>query len=142
MSQTSNALQTQMNTQLPPWLDPKNAVSPPQPTRKHKWIHFDLGQDDPDYAILKCPVCGFDYNHLTAVEVRGGIGHIEGVGTRIDASGTRVFGTHVNRGVAIDLEFSGECGHDYVYTLEFYKGQIQISQREMPGTLKSAIWRD
>ena len=91
---------------------------------------------------MKCPVCGFDYNHLTAVEVRGGIGRIEGIGTRIDSSGTCVFGTRVNRGVAIDLEFSGECGHDYIYTLEFYKGKMEVSQREMPGTRKTAIWRD
>lgn len=142
MLETSNTLQTQTNNQLPPWLDPKNMVSDQPPTHKHKWIHIDLDQYDSNYAILQCPVCGFDYNHLTAVEVRGGIGHREGVGTRIDASGTRVFGTHVNRGVAVDLEFSCENGHDYTYTLEFHKGKIQVSQRETPGTMQCALWRD
>ena len=139
MSETSTDLQTETDKQLQPWLDPKNVVPP---TRKYKWVRIDLDQNDSEYVILKCPVCGFDYNHLTAVEVRGGIGRIEGVGTRIDASGTRVFGTHVRRGVAVDLEFSCENGHDYVYTLEFYKGQMEVRQCEMPGTLQSAIWRD
>ncbi|MCL2118080.1 MAG: hypothetical protein FWH27_06590 [Planctomycetaceae bacterium] len=114
----------------------------PPPRRKCKRIHIDLEDGYNDYAVLKCPVCGFEYNHLTGVEVRGGIGRREGIGTRIDATGTRIFGTCVDRGVAVDLEFSGECGHDFTYTLEFHKGQMQVSQREMPGTLKSAIWRD
>ena len=140
MLETTNT--TPSHEQLPPWLDPKNVVSNLPPVRKYKWIHIDLEQDSTAYAMLKCPVCGFDYNHLTAVEVRGGIGRIEGVGTRIDASGTRVFETYVNRSVAIDLEFSCEDGHDYTYTLEFYKGQMQVSQREMPGTNRHALWRN
>ena len=137
MSQTST-LPTPANETLPPWHSPVLAL----PRRKCKRIHIDLEDGYNDYAVLKCPVCGFEYNHLTGVEVRGGIGRMEGVGTRIDATGTRIFGAVVDRGVVVDLEFSGECGHDFTYTLEFHKGQMQVSQHEMPGTYKRALWRD
>lgn len=136
MSQTSNASQTQTNEQLPPWLRPNRPMT--------KRVRLDLEQDDRDeYAVLKCPACGFNYNHLTAVEVRGGIGYsLKGVGTRIDCTGTKIFHASVGRGVAIDLVFSCENGHDYTYTLEFYKGQMEVRQREMPGTMQCALWRD
>ncbi|MCL2349446.1 MAG: hypothetical protein FWC50_14440 [Planctomycetaceae bacterium] len=126
MSESSNILPTEPKALLP-WLNPKNVVS--SPTSKYKRVHVDPDQDRP---ILKCPVCGYEYNHLAAVEVRGRIGPLVGVGTRIDAAGTSVFHTPARLGFAVDLEFSGECGHDFIYTLEFYKGQILVSQREMP----------
>ena len=128
MSQTQNTT----NPIIPPWENP--------PIRKR--VHIDLEQDAPDYAKLKCPVCGFDHSQLTGVEVRGGIGPLAGVGTRVDASGTTVFHSHVGRGVAVDLEFSCEDGHNYVYTFEFHKGQIEVTQHERPGALKPSIWRD
>ena len=115
---------------LPPWVAPKDAkdvVASPFPQHKH----IAPKQGTPN-AILKCPVCGYEYNHLTAVEVRGRIGPLAGVGTRIDAAGTSVFHSPVRHCSAVDLEFSGECGHKFIYTLELYKGQIFVSLREMP----------
>ena len=112
--------------ELPPWHDPKNDLPP----RK---VHIDLEQHTPDHAILKCPVCGYEYNHLSVIEVRGKIGQLAGVATRIDAAGTSVFHSHVRNGFGVDLEFSGECGHNFTYTLEFNKGRILVYQRERPG---------
>ncbi len=132
MSQKPRPFPQPPTPQAPPW------VTPPTITP----VRIDLEQDTPDYANLKCPVCGFHHSQLTGVEVRGGIGPCEGVGTRVDGSGTRVFYTPVKRGVAVDIEFSGECGHEYVYTFEFHEGQIHVSQRSRPGPLKPSIWRD
>ena len=118
---------------LPPWVDPKDAkdVVTDLPTPQHKQVHINLEQRQ-DYAILKCPVCGHEYNHLTAVEVRGKAGPFFEVGTRIDAAGTSVFHSPASHGNGVDLEFLGECGHKFIYTLDFIKGHVLVTQREMP----------
>ena len=112
---------TALQTLLP---SHKNRLLPSIPA--HERVPIDLEQDRTTPAVLKCPVCGHEYNSLDAIEVRGSL---VGVGTRIDAAGTRVFHSPFKHGFAVDLEFSGKCGHDFIYTLEFSQGQIFVSQR-------------
>ncbi len=97
-----------------------------------------------DYASIKCPVCGHENVAPTSVNVVGGIGSRDGIGTRIDASGTAVYATSTfGRGVQIELTFSCECQHVFVYELRFHKGQTHLRQREYPFFESgSVIWRD
>ena len=97
-----------------------------------------------DYATLTCPVCGHENVAPTTVNVIGGIGTTSGIGTRVDASGTAVYATPTfGRGVQIELTFSCEHQHVFVYKFHFHKGQTLVEQREYPFFEdKSVIWRD
>lgn len=108
-----------------------------------KPIEFNLEQYG-EYASLKCPVCGHENVTPTSVNVIGGIGKRDGIATRIDASGTAIYGaTPIERGVQIELTFSCECQHVFVYEFRFHKGQTLLSLREYPFFENaSVIWRD
>ena len=141
MSQTTNTT-TDAESSLSVNSQNRSAIPGTAPfvqNRKQSLFNFHEDYDD---AVLQCPVCGHEHSQLAAVEVRGGIGEVAGLGVRIDGSGLKTMKAHVGRGVAVDIELSCECGHDYVYTFEFYKGQIQVSRSERPGTRRHSIWRD
>jgi len=109
-----------------------------------KPIMINLGEQHGDYATLACPICGHENVAPTSVDVIGGIGNVSGLGTRVDASGTAVYATDTfGRGVQIELTFSCECQHVFVYELRFHKGQTHLRLREYPFfEYKSVIWRD
>jgi hypothetical protein len=110
---------------------------------KEKPITINLEQYG-DYAALTCPVCGHANVAPTQVNVIGGIGETDGIGTRVDASGTAIYATPTfGRGVQIELTFSCECQHSFVYELRFHKGQTHLRLREYPFFENgSVIWRD
>ena len=108
-----------------------------------KPVTFDLEQCG-NYVSLKCPICGFNYVAPTDVKVIGGIGNISGIGTHIDAAGTNVYATPaIDRGVLIELTFSCEGGHAFVYEFHFHKGETHIRLKECSNSAnKYVIWRD
>jgi hypothetical protein len=66
--------------------------------------------------LLKCPVCGFDYNHFqNASYVHSN-----------DKSGSAWMG----RGDLIRLTFRAECGHHWSLCLGYHKGQIFVYAEE------------
>lgn len=84
-------------------------------------FHSDSGGDLDEPLTLICPVCGFDYNHLTGATVEVGEDHGNGYAHRPHAF----------------LEFRCENGHDW--NLMFYniKGHMEVTanedEKEEPG---------
>lgn len=122
MSEPSKHSLTTSNEQ-PPW----NKQPSPFPSQT---VQGDPKQVKPNcITTLRCPVCGYGYNRPMSVEVHG---MFAGTGTRIDAAGTKVFHAPPRRGITVDLEFYGECGHAFLVTYEFQQGQTLMTLREKP----------
>lgn len=109
---------------------------------KDRNIIFDLDQHG-HYAALKCPICGFDYVAPVCVTTLGGINHQDSIGTRIDASGVSIFERgNEGRGVKIEMKFTCECQHSFIYAFHFHKGQTHITLEEYPYSDQKVIWRN
>lgn len=103
-------------------------------------------------AMVKCPVCGFDYAHPVRVEVDPFVTGRKVVVTHGDSAVVDSTG-HIGRGVNIRVGFDGECGHSWCLSINFHKGQTDVTvlspdeggiESEKNGELhmRPVIWRD
>ncbi len=101
-------------------------------------IHMDADSD-----VLRCPACGYEYNHpIRVVTNRGGVVDIiEGW----EDSPRHIQATPTRRGSSIWLEFICECDHVWAIQFQFHKGQVftkTLSRGMMRFEDVSEFWRD
>jgi hypothetical protein len=88
------------------------SVSPDLP-----WLHKDESWASPPpealgaLFLLKCPACGFNYNHILKAE---------------EIDGEDSYRAWMGRGDMIMVKFSGECGHEWSLRIGFHKGESFI----------------
>ena len=68
---------------------------------------------------IKCPVCGFDFVHLS--------------GDMLYMPGGDAYLNRIVRGDVIAITMHGECGHHFILTLGEHKGQIFIQTHRYEG---------
>jgi len=90
-------------------------------------------------AILCCPVCGFNYVHIGAVEVRQGKTMAVSAGDRTEVLGND---RPWNKGSQITINLWCENYHGFSYTLKFHKGNTTLAlvAGDAPFPNKS-LWR-
>jgi len=95
-----------------------------------------------------CPVCGFEYNHFLSVKVIAPhhntiniVGSNEVKLTKYEPTGT--FTSNV-RGTEIQIEYSCENGHHWIFAQFFYKGTIETKIIQLPELEEEydSLWRD
>jgi len=97
-----------------------------------------------DQACLKCPFCGFEYNHPTRVRVVQKPLAVEVTADNVIVREGEVGG--YGRGSTIELEFYCENGHLWTLEMHFHKGIVFLEAiGEEVDPLKAEIkefWRD
>jgi len=89
---------------------------------------------------LTCPVCGFDYLHITALSC---LRHADE--TTITKEGTIVKEAQNDmRGVRITIQYLCENGHAGRITLQFHKGNVYMAHEilPLPKECPADIWRN
>ncbi|RLG82340.1 MAG: hypothetical protein DRO40_07865 [Thermoprotei archaeon] len=96
-----------------------------------------------DQACLKCPFCGFEYNHPTRVRVLQKPLAVEVTADNVIVREGEVGG--YGRGSTIELEFYCENGHLWTLEMHFHKGIVFLEAVGKEVDLKAGIkefWRD
>ncbi|HDZ21964.1 MAG TPA: hypothetical protein ENH78_11790 [Phycisphaerae bacterium] len=94
-------------------------------------------------TLLACPVCGGSNIHPVRLDCispgqRNGCVTIDSNGVAIDPRYPPA-----GRGVRIELAFSCEDGHEFVYALQFHKGSTEVvSHTRDIHSSHETIWRD
>ena len=100
---------------------------------------------DDTEATLCCPICGFDFIHIGAVEVEQG--HVKVISKKdhVEVSHSNRHQTY--RGSQVTIKFFCESGHEFAYQFAFHKGNTSI---KLAGKLLDphdfgnggTLWRD
>ena len=89
-------------------MEPLNAVFAPESE--------SLGCYGTDETTLKCPVCGYDYNHVAEPVIQP----------------TDDYDFWAGRGTLVSLPFWCENGHKYLLCFGFHKGNITTFWKRLP----------
>ena len=97
---------------------------------------------------LICPVCGFEYVHITKVQaqpVGPGMHCVTATGRGVNVSTLSRPGG-LGRGNDVVLTFQCECSHEFTYTFGFHKGQtpfeLKVRELESVDEFCGTLWRD
>lgn len=100
----------------------------------------------PDFEVLLCPVCGFEYIHPISVRIATGE-----YDTIIDQDGQRTVWkptpetnkAESKRGVRIFIEYVCENGGHHGYLIfQFHKGNTFVEHEKLPETNEvKTLWR-
>jgi len=94
--------------------------------------------------LLKCPFCDNEYVHIINVMVnQGGLIAIITNGEIRSIKG----GMPELRGSSIRMEYLGECGHQWVSTQDFHKGNVFVETTLLKSDVELSLdfdelWRD
>jgi hypothetical protein len=86
-------------------------------------------------CVLACPICKWHDLHILEVDVHRGNDKISITNKNVSIDELK----NDSRGVIIEIEYEGECGHSGIIRLHFYKGQIYVSHKRLPDICGAAF---
>lgn len=89
---------------------------------------------------LVCPVCGYEYIHITAITCMRCTDETTITNQKILIKQSQ----NKTRGVTITLQYCCESGHNGKITLQFHEGCVYLTHRVLKETeaIQKDIWRD
>jgi hypothetical protein len=99
---------------------------------KNKWV---IPKTEFDQIALACPICKGENLHILEVDVFRGTDCIKITNQKVSVEEA----VNPNRGVIIDIEYEGECGHCGVLTFHFYKGTTYAMNKKLPDICGAAF---
>ena len=99
----------------------------------------------PDFEVLLCPQCGFEYIHILSVKVADNknLHRIDAEGYSKDADTEETQRAASGRGARIYIEYACENGHHGYLIFKFHKGNTFVEHEKLASTIGyKDLWRD